>query len=310
MKQGQSLVILSPTRGSVSDAQADTLMRLAIACAAQGIALARTPREIPGLLEHARNTLCGEVLNDPDKPSHYLWLDSDVHFHPSLVLESLSRPEALIARAYPQRQPNWGRLAEHVSNGVRGEEAIKHAGYQYGVGLVFRNGKPAWSEDGKLVEVRQLGFGWVLIKGEPFRAFLEYLSKTSERVAAEFMNATDRLSSADAERELAKLLARHQRMDSVDFGLRRTIHAFAHCAIDGIDIDGGEDTSFYYRWRTWGQAGPIWLDPWQTVGNGDRTGAYIEYMRQVFGPSRSDLGLPAIVTEPAHEAATLPAPPP
>jgi hypothetical protein len=290
----RAIHVLSPTRGYSSDVHTDCFAQLAVACAARGIALTRTVREIPGLLEHARNTLCGDVIEDRDPPGAYLWLDADCHFHPSLVFESFERPEALIARAYPQRLPNWDKLAEHVSNGVRGREAIKHAAYQFGVGLTFKDGKPAWSADGRLLAVRHLGFGWVMAKAEPFRAFLQYLAGAADRDAAELMARTRLLREELREAELAKLLESYQRMDSVDFASRRTIHAFAHCAIDGIPIDGGEDTSFFYRWRTWGKAGPVWLDPWEPIGNGDKTGAYIDYMREHFGPSRADLGLPAL----------------
>ena len=300
-----SLVVLSPTRGMVSDVHNDFFSRLAVECAIRGIALSRIPREIPGLLEHARNTLCGDVIEDRAPPTAYLWLDSDVHCHESLVFETMGRPEACVARAYPQRQPNWHRLAEMVSNGVRGAEGLQHAGHQYGVGLCFRDGKPAWSADGKLLEVRHLGFGWVMLKAEPFREFLRYLAGSAKRDAEEFMARTKMLPEYRRQEELAALLGSYQRMDSMDFAQRRTIHAFAHCPIDGIPVDGGEDTSFFYRWRTWGKAGPVWLDPWEPIGNGNRTGAYIDYMREVFGPSRADLGLPALRNG-SHESDAVP----
>lgn len=305
--RAKSLRILSSTRGVVSDAQADFLCQLTALCADRGIPLSRTPRDIPGLLEHARNTLCGDVLECPDPPSHWLWLDTDTTKRPMAVLEAMARPEALIASAYPQRNPNWERLAQHVSNGVRGAEGLRSMAYQFGVALQFENGRVAWSDDKALCKARHLGFGCVLIQHDPFVAFLNWLVDKPRRDAHAFVLAhrDPSLTAEETERDLRALLAGYQRTDWIDFAHRRTIGAFDFTPIDGIPVSGGEDTSFYYRWRAWG--GTVWLDPWEPVTNGGRTGAYIDYLRELL--SSDSLGLPAGFT-PArimrgHESATL-----
>jgi hypothetical protein len=298
----ERLVILTPTRGSVTDDHAEKFGELVAQCVSRGIAVSRQRRSMPGLLIQARNALMGDVLGDPQPPTHYLCLDGDTYASPALVFEAMARPEDLIARAYPAREPSYEKLAERVSEGARGAELLRRAAARFNVALEFRDGRPSWSEDGRLVRAKHLGFGWVLLRAQALRDFLAWVTDAPKRDARAFFERTSGQDSETRVAELARLLSSYTPGESVDWAGRRLIHAFTPRAVGSDGRTAGEDVSFFSLWRQWG--GVVWVDPWEPVGNGSQYGAYIDYMRETFGGSPHDLGLSLQrAPEPRHNGA-------
>jgi hypothetical protein len=301
----ERLVILTPTRGSVTDDHAEKFGELVAQCVSRGVAVSRQRRSMPGLLIQARNALMGDVLGDPQPPTHYLCLDGDTHASPSLVFEAMARSEDLIARAYPSREPSYEKLAERVSEGARGAELLRRAAARFNVALEFRDGRPSWSEDGRLVRAKHLGFGWVLFRAQALRDFLTWVADAPKRDARAFVERTSGEDNETRAAELARLLGSYTPGESVDWAGRRLIHAFTPRAVGSDGRTAGEDVSFFSLWRAWG--GVVWVDPWEAVGNGSQYGAYIDYMRETFGGSPHDLGLSLQrAAEPRHNGAAQP----
>lgn len=251
------LLVLSPTRGTVSDRHADTLCRLAIECHERGIKLSRRTSSVPGLLPHSRNLLFAESLELG--ATHVLWLDADVSFDARLVFDVLDRPEDMIARAYPQRDVRWDAVADAIRDGARTSSELERAAYSYGVDLIFHDGRPVWSSDGQLVEIDRVGFGWVLVRMEAMREFASWLR------------------------------AHVPEVECHDWAGHRVIRAFdlrvgTAGAIPWLGVRGdtapvmiGEDYSHQMLWRQSGRR--IWCAPFDVVRNGTREGAFVEYLR-------------------------------
>jgi len=161
------LVVLTPSRGSISVEQRKMLVKLAILLKDRGHHLGWHDDTIPGLLHQSRASLL-YLLSQESDDTRGLWLDADVYFDWRRVLWAMDRSEDMIVWTYPVRiafdvqyppEVHYGRAALIRAEPVRTWTATPKVG-----AYVSR------SDDGKLVELKQCGLGAALMTSSLARA--------------------------------------------------------------------------------------------------------------------------------------------
>lgn len=245
------VVILTPSRGQVSLAYRDTFVGIALEAERRTregdrVRVSVLDETTPGLTDHSRNVLFGHVLEhaaEDARITHAFWWDSDVGFAPHLLFDLLERPEAMITRPYPMRGTTWDGVAGMIRDMAPewpNAEQLARAGLVWTTPLHFEAGAPVWSEDKKLVRVRQCGFGWVLMRIPDMISFATSMPRWKDVHGRGLAPLFDLLTSEDGTRQ-------------------------------------GEDVSFCARWREDGRT--IWAATDGAILNGDRRGTFDEYLR-------------------------------
>jgi hypothetical protein len=238
------ILVLTPSLARVSLGYRDTFAGVTLECARREIKLSIADAIDPGLLPHARNVLLAQAV-DSDA-THAFWWDADVSFEPAALFDLLDRPEAMIVRPYPMRGTDFETLRDYLMDSCRGDgcpsvDELRDASLLWSSQIAYIDGRPQWSEDGKLIRVETCGFGWVLQKIGTLREFIR---------GCFFQPGT------------------------TDWHGRRFLSAFSHQRNEhGILM--GEDISFCASWRPFA---PIWAAPEARIQNGGRIGRFADYL--------------------------------
>lgn len=171
------LIVLTPSRGSVSLGHRKMLAALAAALRQRGDHLAFADDTTSGLLHHSRNVLAPALLGKGIDAG--LWLDSDVHMPIDPIFEMVSRPEEFIVWNYPVRldvdltHPAAGQeaTARHLRGRPRRWASQCEADLQ---------ARLIWSEDKKLVQINRSAFGAVLMKPSAIQEMAKHVRATRD----------------------------------------------------------------------------------------------------------------------------------
>jgi hypothetical protein len=162
------VMILTPSRGTISLAQRDMLLRLAVRLKDSGHHMSFADDTTSGLLSHSRNLLLGTSVLRSHQLDWLLWLDADISFGHESILEMMWRPEEIIAWTYPMRipfdvlnppEPERGHAELLLAGGSRWTAWPRY----------LSDGSMVWSPDQRLVELEQCGFGAVLMRPQVAR---------------------------------------------------------------------------------------------------------------------------------------------
>jgi len=143
-----NLIVLSPSRGSVSVEQRDMVADLKAGCIERDVNLIFEDCKLAQLIDQARNRLI-YVLSRYNDEDWGVWLDSDVDADANLIFELMHRPEEVIARAYPLK------AAENAESHEVGWSVEP---------IVDGQGRGVWSEDKRLVQCIFSGFGLLMMR--------------------------------------------------------------------------------------------------------------------------------------------------
>jgi len=246
------ILVLTPSLARVAVAWSDTWAQVLLECSRRGFALSRHDATDPGLLPHARNVLLAAAVDSA--ATHALWWDADVSFAPADLFDLLDRPEAMICRPYPMRGTDFESLHEYLADHwssahLPSVDELRNASMLWSAGIHYDSGKPVWSEDGKLLRVGHTGFGFVLHKLEPLRAFAR-----SRWTQCRF-----------------------------DWHGRPFLPGFNHTP-NAQGVLQGEDVSFCHRWQNFDVPSCDARDPWiwaapdAFIRNGGRVGRFADYL--------------------------------
>ena len=156
------LVVLVPSRGSVSVENRSMVLRLASRLARAGHSLAVSDDGTPGLLHHSRTLLLETLSREDPKTTRGLWLDADTWLDEKRVLWAMSRPEETIAWGYPVRVP-FDTLYPPQTHRKYAADIRIQPFRAWTVMPKLAGCRIARSVDGQLVELFQSGFGAVLM---------------------------------------------------------------------------------------------------------------------------------------------------
>jgi hypothetical protein len=263
-----SLLVLSPTRGTVSDGYCDAYADLGAACRHHGIRLQRRVCDVPGLLDHARNVLLGQAISPTEDSEHVMWIDADnVVADPMAILGLMRRPELArdcIALAYRSRTPDLPSIMRAIEDGRTSKTEIAAAEYIWNVRPEIEDGRLVRGRDRKLVRMNLVGFGLTMFRTNTLRDFARNL-----------------VEREGPERRTVDWTGRRmlRAFDMMPYQACR--HGGGHgCAdrkpVGEIQIPGGEDIGFWQRWCADGRE--VWCAPGAWTANGHAGGRYADHL--------------------------------
>lgn len=182
------LIVLTPSRGSVSLGHRKMLAALAAALRQRGDHLAFADDTTSGLLHHSRNVLAPAILGS--KADFGLWLDSDVHFSTEAVFSMMQRPEEFIVWNYPVRlsvdlyQPAEG----HESMAIHLRNRPRRWASQPDVDSMSRL---IWSQDKALCQINRAAFGAVLMRPAVVQSMIERMGLRRDWNGRQILSAFD-----------------------------------------------------------------------------------------------------------------------
>lgn len=121
------------------------------------------------LITRARNYLVHEFLQCKDEYTHFLFLDSDIHFQPQDVLDLIRLDKDVIGAPYPKKTIHWANIAE----AARKHPNLDPKDLEKLVGsFVFNAAQGTTSFPlNEPLEVLEIGTGFMLIKRHVFQQF-------------------------------------------------------------------------------------------------------------------------------------------
>ncbi len=157
MRQTQrpGIMVCTPCFGRmVTSAYMESVLRLQVGCAANGVNFGIKLTGSDALITRARAELVAHFLNDP-RPTHLMFIDADIGFEPEQVFRLLRFDADVVAATYPIKEIDWKRFAEAARAGRRPETAGLHYVMHADFPLQTRN---------DFAKVRYAGTGFVLIR--------------------------------------------------------------------------------------------------------------------------------------------------
>jgi hypothetical protein len=241
MKDNRNISIFVATpmhAGNCTDGFAKSCLALQREADKKGIDIEFVFLSGDSMITSARNTLVHAFLKT--KFTHLLFIDSDITFEGSQVLDMVMKDIDIIGGVYPKKHISWDNIYHAVKSGVRPEH-LPLVASNYVVNSI--SGNPIELGSSELVEVRHLGTGMMSIKREVF----EFLK---DKVPTYVMgDALDRNYTSAG-------------IDNVD-----TVYEFFSTEINEALMT--EDYYFCDLWRRNG--GSIFLAPWVRLKH---TGSY------------------------------------
>lgn len=160
----KSILIATPMYGGqCTGTYTSSMMRLTSLLMSRGIPMYYVHLMNESLITRARNTCADEFLKT--EATHLLFIDADIGFNPEDVPKMLERDVDILCGLYPKKEVNWPRIAGAVQRGIPPQDLIHHAGSVV-VNLV--EDQPTFVENGQLLEIKNGGTGFMLIKREVF----------------------------------------------------------------------------------------------------------------------------------------------
>lgn len=179
----KNILIATPMYGGqCTGTYASSMMRVPSVFMQNGLGLYYVHLMNESLITRARNTCVDEFLKTD--ATHLLFIDADIGFDPAVIPGMIDRDVDIICGLYPKKEINWPRITNAVQRGVPPHELINHAGSVV-VNLV--EDKPTFVDNGQLIEIKNGGTGFMLIKRKVF----EKLAKKVPSYVNDMYRSTD-----------------------------------------------------------------------------------------------------------------------
>ena len=145
---------------TVSVQYMESLMKTHLYFAKSGIPVMNIFLYNCSLITKARNDIISQFLNNTEF-EYFIFIDSDISFEPEDILKLMNYDKELIGATYSKKALNWTEIQRAIHHGLAdsvGELITKTSEY-----TVYDEKKEQKKSD-KLLEVRRLGTGFMLIK--------------------------------------------------------------------------------------------------------------------------------------------------
>jgi hypothetical protein len=221
------------------------------------------------LIPRARNAFANICAFDGDMQgkdfTHLLFLDVDIGFNPTNILQAIGFDKDIVALPYPCKAVNWEYVAEAVKRGVENPIALSRMGSR----PIVNSSKPTPSFScSEPVEFEQLGTGLLLIKRGVFLKFAEDENRRYVLMEGEKINC-------------GKVPVRDFAYDFFQIGINKETRYY-----------DSEDYRFCLDARTLGFK--TWLIPWAVTSHTGMMDFWLDI------PAQASVGLPCPTGVPAE----------
>lgn len=130
------LYVATPAYGClVHTAYAAALLQLQGLCIQRGVDISIDLMGNESLVQRGRNILQARFLKSP--ATHLLFIDADIAFSPSAVLDRLLKADKdIITGVYAKKSIDWGRVKSRMSSEDRGDEPVQALGLDYNINVM------------------------------------------------------------------------------------------------------------------------------------------------------------------------------
>ena len=162
-----------PVHSNVNFNTTDTLLKLQEHCIKNDI-----PFDIwyvqNSLITTNRNNIVAHFLESDEKFTHLFFVDSDVHFFPSLVQRMLDYDKDVICGVYPKKNINWHQLYDALlEEKIENVRDLEQAAYVY----PFKGDPKSQIQKDGLLEITHAATGCLLLKRSVFHKMIKKYPK-------------------------------------------------------------------------------------------------------------------------------------
>ena len=188
MEEIKRIYVATPAYGGVCHmGYLHSLLKLQMMCFAKKLAMTYSSVTNESLITRARNTCVSEFLNEEVKPTHLMFIDSDIQFDPMSIKRMVDYYKDIVCGIYSKKDINWESIyrltKEHQEKKIKDNDLLFSACLDYN--LNFKDPMNVTIDKG-FVEVLDGPTGFMLIKRGVFdrmkKAYPELQYKTDQLI--------------------------------------------------------------------------------------------------------------------------------
>ena len=188
MEEIKRIYVATPAYGGVCHmGYLHSLLKLQMMCFAKKLAMTYSSVTNESLITRARNTCVSEFLNEEVKPTHLMFIDSDIQFDPMSIKRMVDYDKDIVCEIYSKKDINWESIyrltKEHQEKKIKDNDLLFSACLDYN--LNFKDPMNVTIDKG-FVEVLDGPTGFMLIKRGVFdrmkKAYPELQYKTDQLI--------------------------------------------------------------------------------------------------------------------------------
>jgi hypothetical protein len=188
MEEIKRIYVATPAYGGVCHmGYLHSLLKLQMMCFAKKLAMTYSSVTNESLITRARNTCVSEFLNEEVKPTHLMFIDSDIQFDPMSIKRMVDYDKDIVCGIYSKKDINWEAVyrltKEHQEKKIKDNDLLFSACLDYN--LNFKDPMNVTIDKG-FVEVLDGPTGFMLIKRGVFdrmkKAYPELQYKTDQLI--------------------------------------------------------------------------------------------------------------------------------
>ena len=165
------IMVGTPVHSECSIHYTQALLKFQQKCVQKNILVSFTLYK-SSLVQQGRNLIVSEFLNEPNKYTHLLFIDSDIDFQAESIFKMLDRDKDIIAVPYPMKYIDWGKIKRRTDLlKLTDEKDIAKAGFHYPIKVEGMS--EVVVEDG-VAEVTHAPTGCMLLKREVLEKMIKH----------------------------------------------------------------------------------------------------------------------------------------
>ena len=161
IKDPIKIMVGTPVHSECSIHYTQALLKFQQQCMQRNILVSFTLYK-SSLVQQGRNLIVSEFMNEPNKHTHLLFIDSDIDFQAESIFKMLEKDKDIIAVPYPMKYIDWGKIKRRMDAFKMTDiKEIAKAGFHYPIKVEGMN--EVVVDDG-VAEVTHAPTGCMLIK--------------------------------------------------------------------------------------------------------------------------------------------------
>ena len=113
IKDPIKIMVGTPVHSECSIHYTQALLKFQQQCMQRNILVSFTLYK-SSLVQQGRNLIVSEFMNEPNKHTHLLFIDSDIDFQAESIFKMLEKDKYIIAVPYPMKYIDWGKIKRRM----------------------------------------------------------------------------------------------------------------------------------------------------------------------------------------------------